>query len=119
MPTTIAPALRSRATTGWSRGSGPRVQAGDPSVQTSPATATLSFTAMGTPASGAGRVRRRVDRVRLGERHVPPDHAERADPASTASMWARWARTTSTAVTSPDRTSRAISVGSPTVPAAT
>ena len=50
-------------------------------MQISPATATLSLTAIGTPASGrANRVECGVDRVRLGERRVPPDHAEGADP---------------------------------------
>ena len=81
MPTTIAPALRSRATTGWSRVAGSPVQAGDPSVQTSPATATLSLTAIGTPASGQGEAGERgVDGVRLGQRGLAADHPERADP---------------------------------------
>src|SRR5215217_5462819 len=98
MPTTMAPALRSRATTGWSRSAGSLRQAGDPSVQTSPATSTLSFTAMGTPASGrANRVRAvsmacasegadagvdPVDVVEMGtddvdRRHLPRAHQSR------------------------------------------
>jgi hypothetical protein len=53
IPTTTAPAARSRATTGWSAGCGPSGVSGEPLRMGSPATATLSLAATGTPASGS------------------------------------------------------------------
>ena len=71
----------------------------------------------GTPASGRAN---RVSAVSIAcaSASAISRRTTRNAPtrASTASRWARWARTTSTAVTSPERTSRAISVaGRPTV----
>ena len=81
MPTTIAPGLAQPGDHRVVLRLGARVQAGDPSVQTSPATATLSLTAMGTPASGrANRVRAVSIACASASAAVPPDHPERADP---------------------------------------
>nr|BFE85893.1 hypothetical protein GCM10020093_084940 [Planobispora longispora] len=53
IPTTTAPASRSRATTGWSSAAGVSGVAADPQRIASPRTGTLSLTAIGTPASGS------------------------------------------------------------------
>ena len=78
MPTTTAPAARSRATTGWSASWGWAEVAVDPLRIGSPSTGTLSLTAMGTPASGSS-----------------PRSERRATASASAS--ARSARTTSKA----------------------
>ena len=53
IPTTIAPAARNLATTGWSFAAGLAEVAVEPLRSGSPATATLSLIATGTPASGS------------------------------------------------------------------
>src|SRR5438309_1965701 len=119
MPTTTAPAARSRATTGWSAGEGPGECAREPTVITSPATATLSFTATGTPASG--RVARSgAASTAAASVSAASSRTTRKAPirASTAAICASEARTASTAVSCPSRTRAAISVpGRPAHPA--
>ena len=69
MPTTIAPAARSRATVWWSLGWADGSDAWVPTRIGSPATGTLSLIATGTPASGnRSRSVAGVDRVRLSQR---------------------------------------------------
>ncbi len=116
MPTTTAPAARSRATTGWSAVAVRSGHAGDPSVQASPATSTLSLIATGTPASGS-EARSGAASTAAASANAASARTTRNAPirASTASMCARCARTTSTAVSRPERTRSAISVaGRPT-----
>src|SRR4051795_3461480 len=116
MPTTTAPAARSRATTGWSARAGTSGAASEPSVQTSPATSTLSLIATGTPARGK-EPRRAEPSTAAASASAACLRTTRKAPmrASTAAMWSRWARTTSTARSSPARTRSAISVaGRPT-----
>ena len=79
-PTTTAPAARSRRTTSWSDVCGVGSVAAEPMRIGSPATGTLSLTAMGTPASGSVRaVGIGVDAHRLRQSPLGADHLERAD----------------------------------------
>ena len=113
MPTITAPAARSRATAGPSACSRLPFVKSDPTSRGSPATATCSFTATGTPASGPG----------VAPRACAASSAAAAARAPSASTWRKACRassvaairssaasTASPALIRPSRTAAAISL---------
>ncbi len=110
LPTTTAPARRSRLTSSSSRRAGAVEVAADPWRVACPATGTLSFTATGTPASGSANRSGRASTPAASASIRSASRASKA-PSSTsrAATRARWARATSTAVVVPARTRAAIS----------
>ncbi len=81
MPTTTAPAARSRATTGWSAVAVRSGQAGEPSVARLAGDVDVVLDRHRHPGERQrGPVGSRVDGRRLGERGLGADDPERPDP---------------------------------------
>ena len=110
LPTTTAPARRSRLTSSSSRRAGVVEAASDPYRVGCPATGTLSFTATGTPASGRANRSGRASTPAASASTRSASTASKAPSSpSRVATRARCARATSTAVVVPARTRQAIS----------
>ena len=109
MPTTTAPAPRSRRTTSWSSSATAVRAAAEPFQVGRPATAVFSLTATGTPASG--RLARSSCSSTFSASAIasPPRTTRNAcSDGSAMAIWSRWSATTWVADASPRRTARAI-----------
>ncbi len=120
LPIGIAPAARSRATTGSSSSTGSVEAPSEPCPVASPARSATSLTATGTPASGSCARSARASTAAASSsaaRRRTDTNAPRR--CSTPARWSRWASTTSTARTRPSATAAAISIAlAPTQPVA-
>lgn len=111
IPTTMAPAARSLATTGWSAAHGADDVAADPLRSGSPATAMLSFTATGTPARGStGRSGRASTAAASASAAAARTTTNARSAESRAAMRSRAPATASVADIEPSRTRAAIVV---------
>ena len=108
VPTTIAPAARSRRTTLWSCPARTSRMSEEPQVRRSPVTARLAFTATGTPASGRGSPA--VTSAAAARAPAPSTSTNAPRSASSAAMRASASSTSSGDVTWPAPTSAASSV---------